>query len=151
MSNGGIIGPENDPVFGPANTQSFTAPGTWTAPGGGLADVLLISGGRGGAGDINVAGGGGFYQFSPQASVPASPAPITIGGGGPADNVGSASTAGFSSPISAPGGSTPIGNNGNGTFTGGTRTGNQYGGGSGAGAGGNGGNVGFPGGFPVPC
>ena len=151
MANGGVIGPINIPIVASANTQTFTAPGTWTAPGGSAADVLIISGGRGGSGDVSFAGGGGFYQFSPQASVPASPAPITIGGGGPApQGIGTASTAGFASPISAPGGTTPSGDNGNGTFVAGVPQGDGYGGPSGAGAGGNGGDGAVNGGFPGP-
>ena len=46
MSNGGIIGPVNDPTRGDVTT-SFTASGTYASPGfgPGTASVLVVSGG----------------------------------------------------------------------------------------------------------
>lgn len=125
MANGGIIGPANDPVnltvSAPGSAVTFTAGGTFnpfSAPADAndfrTADVLVIAGGRGG-GTQGGGGGGGYYQFSPAASIPGSPAPMTIGGGGqgapgpgdPAADNGAASTAGFSSPVAAPTGTFP--------------------------------------------
>ena len=44
MSNGGIIGPVNDPTRGPVTT-SFTSSGTYTSPGfgPGSASVLVVA------------------------------------------------------------------------------------------------------------
>jgi hypothetical protein len=58
MSNGGIIGPVNDPTRGDLTT-SFTSSGTYTSPGfgPGKATVLVVAGG--GGTNNKVAGGGG--------------------------------------------------------------------------------------------
>ena len=51
MSNGGIIGPVNDPVISDLN-QSFTASGDFNMPNSGPApgqvDYLVVAGGGGG-------------------------------------------------------------------------------------------------------
>jgi len=138
MANGGIIGPANDPVnqtvSAPGTAVTFTSNGTFnpfSAPSDATnfrtADVLVIAGGRGGATNIGGGGGGGYYQFTPGHSIPGSSAPMSIGGGGQgapgpgdpnADN-GSASTAGFSSPVAAPTGTfPPYQSDGTGTYGG---------------------------------
>ena len=127
-SNGGIIGPANDPVVvnDPAkSTTTFTSPGTFTADTSGVpasaqpqmtAEVLIISGGRGGGNNIGGGGGGGFYQFTPAHPIPGSGAAVTVGaGGGPGSGIGSASSVAFASPLTAPGGDPPFGTDGTGT------------------------------------
>lgn len=137
MSNGGVIGPANNPqnitVSAPGSAVTFTSGGTFnpfSAPAAAndfrTADVLVLAGGRGG-GTQGGGGGAGFYQYSPAASIPGSPAPISIGGGGqgapgpgdPAADNGAASTAGFSSPVAAPTGTfPPYQSDGTGTYGG---------------------------------
>ena len=157
MSNGGIIGPANDPVnetvSAPGSVTTFNSSGTFTpfsapATAGNFrtANVLVVAGGRGGGANINSGGGAGFVQFNPAHSIPASTAPITIGSGGGNNGNGGASTAGFSSPVAAPTGTfPPRDGNGNGTFSAGgatTPTGTRNGG---AGSGGDGGGPGSAG------
>jgi hypothetical protein len=68
MSNGGIIGPVQNPQRG-SLTTTFTASGTYTSPGfgPGQADYLVVAGGGGGS--------------------PSTGTPGTIGGGGGADEI----------------------------------------------------------------
>ena len=155
-SNGGIIGPANDPINSTtpaASVETFTSNGTYTATGvpaaaqpAMTADVLIISGGRGGVTNNAPGGGGGNYLFTPNHPIPGSAVPVTIGGGGGAGGIGTASTFGAASPLAAPGGTPPVTNDGSGTYTAGTST--TGGGAGGAGAGGNGppGPSGRPGG-----
>ena len=93
MSNGGIIGPANDPVnetvSAPGSVTTFNSSGTFTpfsAPATAAnfrtANVLVVAGGRGGGSNINSGGGAGFVQFNPAHSIPASAAPVTVGSGG---------------------------------------------------------------------
>ena len=70
-SNGGIIGPANDPINSTtpaASVETFTSNGTYTATGvpaaaqpAMTADVLIISGGRGGTPNMSTGGGGGGH------------------------------------------------------------------------------------------
>lgn len=158
MANGGIIGPANDPVnltvSAPGSAVNFNSSGTFTpfsAPAAAAdfrtANVLAIAGGRGGGTNIGSGGGAGWVQYNPAHSIPASSAPITVGGGGSGGSGnGGASTAGFSSPVAAPTGTFPPHNvNGNNTYSAGGGT--PYPGTSpgGAGSAGNGGGPGSAG------
>ena len=62
MSNGGIIGPVNDPTISNL-TQTFTASGTFNMPNSGpapgQADYLVVAGGGGGGGGDAGDGGAG--------------------------------------------------------------------------------------------
>ena len=112
MSNGGIIGPVQNPVRGDFTT-TFTASGTYTSPGfgPGQADYLVVAGGGGGgngvtAGGAGGGGGAGGYRTSfpggTKLSIPASPISVTVGAGGAANNSGSPSI--FSTITSTGGG-----------------------------------------------
>jgi len=87
MSNGGIIGPVNDPTLADFTT-TFTASGTYTSPGLGPleADYLVVAGGGGGGTRFGGGGGAGGYRTSfpggTKLSVPASPISVTVGAGG---------------------------------------------------------------------
>ena len=89
MSNGGIIGPVNDPIAFTVNstTQSFTASGTFTTQAFQTAAiVMLVAGGGGGGGRYGGGGGAGGMVLTPACGIPVSPStsyPIVIGGGGP--------------------------------------------------------------------
>jgi hypothetical protein len=85
MSNGGIIGPVNDPTLVDLTT-TFTASGTYTSPGlgPGQADYLVVAGG-GGAGYYGGGGGAGGYRTSFPGGTKLSVSgsyPITVGAGG---------------------------------------------------------------------
>jgi len=159
MSNGGIIGPEQDPVNTPEINQpetitGFTSPnpaftvGTYTTQ----VTVMVIAGGGGG----QVAGGGaGGLRILENHPVPSSSIPVTIGAGGPGTSAslpqsGSNSTFGSSVPISSTGGGGML-NSGGATVPGGSGAGtwvNTPGGGSGVGGSGNAGGYSPPEGNP---
>lgn len=119
MSNGGIIGPVNEPTLAD-KISSFTAPGTFTRSSlntSGTATVLVVAGGGGGGGRGAASGGGaGGYRLLTSHPLPASAVPVTVGAGGaggppsaPAgcgDGVkgGNSTFATATSPISATGG-----------------------------------------------
>ena len=85
-SNGGIIGPNNDPTgvsipAKPANAVTpYTADGYWRAAPNTSAVCLLVVGGGGGGGS---SGGGGFRNLS-SISYPTAGLAITVGAGGAA-------------------------------------------------------------------
>ena len=68
MSNGGIIGPVNDPVISVASspgTTTFTASGTYTSgPQAKIVDYLVIAGGGGGSSSRGGGGGAGGFRTS---------------------------------------------------------------------------------------
>lgn len=150
MANGGIIGPNNDVVFG--KYISFTSPGTYTTGGCTSVDVLVVAGGGGGSGG---GGGAGGVRLISSHPIPASPIPVTVGSGGagsPAwpcasSSAGSPSNFGAPSPIAATGGGLTGYNNQPGGVPGGP-------GGSAGGAGGsyrnNSGGSGNVGGYSPP-
>ena len=113
MSNGGIIGPVNDPTR--VNTSelitSFNASGTFTAQSGQTkADVLIVAGGGGGGTVFGGGGGGGGFRQILCHPIPSSPVTITVGAGGTGGGPGTPPTSGnpsiFASsiPLSASGG-----------------------------------------------
>ena len=63
MSNGGIIGPVNDPIVSVASspgTATFNSSGTYTSgPQAKLVEYLVVAGGGGGSGMNSTSGGGG--------------------------------------------------------------------------------------------
>ena len=92
MSNGGIIGPVQNPVISDLN-QTFTASGTFNMPNSGpapgQADYLVVAGGGAAGGPGGLAGGGGAGGF--RTSFPGgtkltftkgSATSVTVGGGG---------------------------------------------------------------------
>jgi len=123
MSNGGIIGPVQNPVQGyqsgtvtsiTASTPAFNRSPTNTA---GLANVLVVAGGGGGGsgfgGGAGAGGGGGAggFRLIQCHPIPASGVPVTIGSGGaagsPPARAGNGTDSIFgtaSSPITSTGG-----------------------------------------------
>ena len=133
MSNGGIIGPVNDPIVSVASTttaQSFTSSGTYTSgPQAKLIDFISVAGGGGGGSNGGAGGAGGLVSGINSIISVATAYPIVIGGGGAAST----------SPGTYKSGS----NGSDSTFTGQTTA---VGGGFGGGADGNGTGLGGPGG-----
>jgi len=94
MSNGGIIGPVQNPIiYANSTVTSFTASGTFSARSGQTTvDYLVVAGG--GAGGLSgplsyESGGGGAGGLRTETSFPISSSiqyPITVGGGGSASN-----------------------------------------------------------------
>ena len=86
MSNGGIIGPVNDPIAFTvtASTTSFTSSGTFTSQlGQTKIDYLVVAGGGGGGSVIGGGGGGGGFRTGTCFSIsPSTAYPITVGAGG---------------------------------------------------------------------
>ena len=108
-NQGGIIGPNNDPVINDLIT-TFTAPGTFTkSPAANTGTVLVVAGGAG-TGNRCGGGGAGGTKLVTSHPLPASGVPVTIGAGGSgasfpfSQNPGSATTFGATSPISTTGG-----------------------------------------------
>ena len=94
MSNGGIIGPVNDPVTSIASspgTATFNSSGTYTSgPQAKFVEYLVIAGGgSGGQGRGGGGGAGGFRSGSCFPVTVATPYTITVGGGGAAVNTNS--------------------------------------------------------------
>ena len=107
-NQGGVIGPENDPVINDLVTI-FTSPGTFnrTKTEG---TVLVVAGGGGAANRGGGAGAGGA-RIATSHPFPASGVPVTVGSGGAGDGPypwsngsGNGSAFGASSPISCTGG-----------------------------------------------
>tara|TARA_A100001201_G_scaffold86487_1_gene76225 strand:- start:71 stop:1486 length:1416 start_codon:yes stop_codon:yes gene_type:complete len=104
--------------------HTFTGPGTFCVSQGGLVDYLVVAGG-GGAGFYGGGGAGGFreshlcatsgpYTASPLATpsslpVPANPYPISVGGGGPGAQNGTAGSNSVFSTITSAGGGFGVG------------------------------------------
>jgi len=119
MSNGGIIGPVNDPVTSIASspgTATFTASGTYTSgPQAKFANILIVAGGGGGGNntpDNREGGGGGAGGLILYPSAPITTAtsyPIVIGGGGASNTAGVDST-GLSLTAKGGGRGAPAGN-----------------------------------------
>ena len=77
LSNGGIIGTDNDPTMADKVT-SFTSSGTFT-PAVSECNLLVVAGG--GAGGYGGGGAGGYRAINPHP-LPGSAVPVTIGAGG---------------------------------------------------------------------
>jgi hypothetical protein len=106
MSNGGIIGPVNDPTKSDFK-EAFNASGTFTSPIGATSGTLLVVAGGGGGGGSGGGGGAGGFRLITSHPFPASPVPVTIGAGGAGNpSVGSGSSGNPSSfgPITSTGG-----------------------------------------------
>jgi hypothetical protein len=95
MSNGGIIGPVNDPtnVTTPSTTNQFLSTGTYTNPSPANITnvaVLVVAGGGGSGGNFPSGGGGGAggVLLVPSFPVSSSPITVTIGGGGTGNSNG---------------------------------------------------------------
>ena len=99
-----------------SKVQSFSSPGTWTAPTGVTSvEVLVVAGGGGTGWDVGGGGGGGGVLYAQSFPVSAgTPYPITVGSGG-ASATGSAvkGTNGGNSTFSA---LTAIGGGGGGAY-----------------------------------
>jgi hypothetical protein len=80
MSNGGIIGPVNDPIVSVASspgTATFNSSGTYTSgPQAKLVDYLVVAGGGGGGKEINSGTGGGGGAGGYRTSFPCGAFPI---------------------------------------------------------------------------
>jgi hypothetical protein len=107
-NQGGIIGPDNDPVVNDLITV-FNAPGTFT-PVKSTAVVLVVAGG-GGATNRGGGGGAGGARLATSHPLPGSPLPVSVGAGGagtgPLNNnqsPGNTTTFGAASPLSVTGG-----------------------------------------------
>jgi len=100
-----------------SNVQTFTSPGTWTNPGSVTkVKVTVVGGGGGGSGsnqpnpavNRSGAGGGGGGTAIEWITIPTSPVPVTIGGGGsagsPTGDGGNGGTSSFGAYCSATGG-----------------------------------------------
>ena len=85
MSNGGIIGPVQNPIVSVASTTSaitFTSSTTYTSgPQAKLVDYLVVAGGGGGGGNVAGGGGAGGYRTGCLSVCGATPYPITVGAG----------------------------------------------------------------------
>jgi hypothetical protein len=122
MSNGGIIGPINDPTRTDQVT-SFTASGTYTNPLAGplQADYLVVAGGGGGGGGSpggpssggGGGGGAGGYRTSfpggTKLTLSCASYPVTVGAGGtggtnPSNGLGGSGTDSIFSTITSAGG-----------------------------------------------
>jgi hypothetical protein len=86
MSNGGIIGPVNDPTRGDLTT-AITSSTPYTSPGfgPGKATVLVVAGGGGTNDTVGGGGGAGGLRLISCQPIPASSFPVTVGGGGAQD------------------------------------------------------------------
>jgi hypothetical protein len=113
MSNGGIIGPVQNPVAFTVNstTNTFTAPGTFTSQAGQTkVDLLVIAGGGGGQSQASSrgaggGGAGGYREFTCFSITPSTAVPVTIGGGGAIGSAGTNSSFNFpTNPITSSGG-----------------------------------------------
>jgi len=89
MSNGGIIGPVQNPIISVASTTStftFTSSGTYTSgPQAKLVQTFMVGGGGGGQSSTYAGAGGsggGIYQNSNLLISANTGYPIVIGGGG---------------------------------------------------------------------
>jgi hypothetical protein len=151
MSNGGIIGPVQNPIVSVASspgTSTFTASGPYTSPGTvRFVEVFLLGGGGGGQSSTYAGGGGsggGIYQNSNLLINASTNYPIVIGGGGASSSsltpnpVGAFGAAGgLGIATTGLGQTAPGGNSINGTpgapHPGGNTGGAVYGGGGGAG------------------
>jgi hypothetical protein len=110
MSNGGIIGPVQNPVITPGSaeaTTGITSPNPAFAVNSGVTTVTVMVIAGGGAGNQGGGGAGGLRIIS-NHPVPSSPFPITIGAGGArtpdATNSGTNSIFGSATPITSTGG-----------------------------------------------
>jgi hypothetical protein len=108
-NQGGIIGPDNDPVINDLIT-AFNSPGTFTkSPAANTATLLVVAGG-GGAANRGGGGGAGGARLVTTHPLPASPVPVSVGAGGAgagfpnSQQPGNTSTFGSSVPISTTGG-----------------------------------------------
>ena len=131
MSNGGIIGPVNDPIIQTNSTvTAFTASGCFTARTGQPSVVVAVVAGGGGSaiaqGGNNGGGGAGGFRTCSSFPIPGASIPITIGAGGGTNTQGTPS---IFSTITATGGGRSADRNG-------TNTGPLYNGGPGGSGGG---------------
>jgi len=156
MSNGGIIGPVQNPIISVASTTStftFTSSGTYTSgPQAKLVQAFMVAGGGGGRSSTFIGaggGGGGIFQSCSLSISAGTPYPITVGGGGTASCSGpggqfgalggnGTNSTGLGQTASGGYGNTPTNVNIGGDYVGGIYTGGASPGGGGAGAGGNG-------------
>ena len=107
-NQGGLIGPENDPVINDLVTI-FTSPGTFNRTK--TEGTVLVVAGGGGAANRSGGGGAGGARVATSHPFPSSGVPVTVGSGGAGDGPypwsngsGSGSTFGSSIPISCTGG-----------------------------------------------
>ena len=107
-NQGGIVGPDNDPVINDLVT-SFTSPGTFNRTAT-TAKLLVVAGG-GGAANRGGGGGAGGVRYFASHPLPSSSVPVDVGSGGAGDGPspftnasGGGSTFGSATPISTSGG-----------------------------------------------
>tara|TARA_R110000803_G_scaffold202772_1_gene268070 strand:+ start:301 stop:1116 length:816 start_codon:yes stop_codon:yes gene_type:complete len=144
MSNGGIIGPTNDPVQLDLVTE-FTSSGTYTtSPGASSLSALIVAGGgnANGGGQAGSGGAGGYRNFTSIPVSAGSPYTITVGGAA-SNSSGFGYTASAGGNGVAPRGASPGGPGGSGGGCG-----DHYPGGGGSGGSGNSGSYTPPEGNP---
>jgi len=90
MSNGGIIGPVQNPIVSVASspaTTTFTSSGTYTSgPQARFVNYAVVAGGGGSAGGAGGGGAGGLRTCTSFPVTVATPYPITVGAGGAGNN-----------------------------------------------------------------
>tara|TARA_R100001079_G_scaffold88892_1_gene51516 strand:+ start:320 stop:1180 length:861 start_codon:yes stop_codon:yes gene_type:complete len=129
-SNGGIIGPDNDPVINDLiTTATSSQPGFAVQPGTSAVSVLIVAGGgNSNPGGQAGAGGAGGYRYFPSVSVTGgNPYPLVVGGASSNSSAFGYSATGGGDGV-APRGTTPGGPGGSG---GGSADHHPSGGGSG--------------------
>ncbi len=80
-------------TYGAYKVHSFLSSGTWTPPGTGTVDVLIVAGGGGGGAGRGGGGGAGGMLYRTGLSVTAQAYTITVGDGGAGATGNSAETA----------------------------------------------------------
>ena len=115
-----------------SKVQSFSSPGSWTAPTGVTnVEVLVVAGGGGTGWDVGGGGGGGGVLYAQSFPVtPGTPYPVSVGSGGA--SAGSSAVKGSNGGNSTFGGLTAVGGGGGGAYPG-NGVGNPGGSGGGGG------------------
>ena len=93
VSTGGSATGGTITTYGAYKVHSFLSSGTWTPPGTGTVDVLIVAGGGGGGGGRGGGGGAGGMLYRTGLSVTGQAYTITVGEGGAGSTGNSAETA----------------------------------------------------------